>query len=96
MTRVVFRWNFLRLVRHSSLSNGLGRRQFVFSLGDEPSGHNKPAIITLCLIAINVLVFVVLQGMGANEKFTCAFSTIPYEILLGCTAQRSTASGGIR
>jgi membrane associated rhomboid family serine protease len=35
------------------------------------------------LIAVNVLVFVFLQGLGANERFTYAFSTVPQEIRTG-------------
>jgi len=35
------------------------------------------------LIAVNILVFIFLQGMGGNEKFTYAFSTVPAEILTG-------------
>ena len=35
------------------------------------------------LIGINVFVFVVLQGLGSNERFTMAFATVPAEILTG-------------
>jgi len=35
------------------------------------------------LIAINIFVFVFLQQLGTNEKFTYAFSTVPAEILTG-------------
>jgi membrane associated rhomboid family serine protease len=35
------------------------------------------------LIAINILVFVFLQGLGGNDKFTYAFSTVPAEIITG-------------
>lgn len=35
------------------------------------------------LIAINVLVFVFLQGLGSNDRFTYAFSTVPGEIISG-------------
>jgi membrane associated rhomboid family serine protease len=40
-------------------------------------------MVNYALIAINILVFVFLQGMGSNEKFTYAFSTVPAEILTG-------------
>ena len=39
--------------------------------------------MTYALIALNVVVFVFLQGIGTNEKFTYAFSTIPQEIRTG-------------
>lgn len=55
----------------------------MFPLGDEDSGIRTPALVTLLLIAANVLVFIALQGMGTNENFTYAFSTVPHEILTG-------------
>jgi membrane associated rhomboid family serine protease len=39
--------------------------------------------VTYALIAINVLVFVFLQGMGENLAFTYRFSTVPQEIATG-------------
>ncbi len=35
------------------------------------------------IILINIFVFVFLQGLGSNEKFTYAFSTVPGEIITG-------------
>ena len=35
------------------------------------------------LIAINILVFVFLQQLGSNDRFTYAFSTVPQEIVTG-------------
>jgi membrane associated rhomboid family serine protease len=35
------------------------------------------------LIAVNVLVFVFLQGLGGNDVFTYAFSLVPQEIITG-------------
>lgn len=52
-------------------------------LGDESSGSSSLPLITIGLIVVNVLVFVLLQGMGTNDHFTYAFSTIPHEILTG-------------
>src|SRR6185503_12791780 len=49
-------------------------------------------IVNYILIAINVLVFVFFQGMGANDSFTYAFSTVPREIVTGqvqVTARRT-------
>jgi membrane associated rhomboid family serine protease len=39
--------------------------------------------VTYLFIALNVLVFVVLQGFGTNERFTYAFSVVPEEIRTG-------------
>ena len=44
--------------------------------------------MTYTLIALNVLVFVFLQGMGTNEGFTYAFSTVPEEIRTGADVER--------
>jgi len=52
-------------------------------IGDDDSDRRFAPLINYLLIAINVLVFVFLQGMGGNEKFTYAFSTVPAEILTG-------------
>ena len=40
-------------------------------------------MVNIALIAMNVLVFVLFQGMGTNEKFTMAFSAVPAEITSG-------------
>lgn len=55
----------------------------MFPISDEPSGDPRPAIITLLIILANVAVFVFLQGLGTNDAFTYAFSTVPKEILSG-------------
>jgi len=52
-------------------------------IGDDDSDRRFAPLINYALIAINILVFVFLQGMGGNEKFTYAFSTVPAEILTG-------------
>jgi membrane associated rhomboid family serine protease len=52
-------------------------------IGDDDSDRTRMPIINYVLIAINILVFVFLQGMGSNEHFTYAFSTVPAEILTG-------------
>ena len=52
-------------------------------IGDDDSDRRFAPLVNYALIAINVLVFVFLQGMGGNEKFTYAFSTVPAEILTG-------------
>lgn len=55
----------------------------VFPLSDDNSDQTVFPAVNIGLIVANVLVFVLLQGMGKNEKFTLAFSTVPAEILTG-------------
>ena len=55
----------------------------IFPIGDDNSDRTTVPIVNYILIAINVLVFVFLQGLGTNEKFTYAFSTVPEEIRTG-------------
>ena len=55
----------------------------VFPLFDDNSDRTTTPIVNYALIAINVFVFVFLQQLGTNERFTYAFSTVPAEILTG-------------
>jgi membrane associated rhomboid family serine protease len=55
----------------------------VFPIGDDNSDRTITPIVNYLLIAVNVLVFVFFQGLGSNEKFTYAFSTVPKEIVTG-------------
>jgi rhomboid family protein len=55
----------------------------LFPIGDDNRGRTTTPIVNYVLIAINVLVFVFLQGLGSNDKFTYAFSTVPAEIITG-------------
>jgi len=52
-------------------------------IGDDDSDRRMAPLVNYALIAANILVFVFLQGMGGNEKFTYAYSTVPAEILTG-------------
>ena len=62
----------------------IGKKCFIMlPIGDDDSDRRFAPLINYLLIAINILVFVFLQGMGGNEKFTYAFSTVPAEILTG-------------
>lgn len=63
----------------------------MFPISDEHSGVNKPAVITILLILANIGVFVFLQGLGSNDAFTYAFSTVPHEILTGHDVAQSVA-----
>jgi membrane associated rhomboid family serine protease len=52
-------------------------------LGDDNADRRIRPLVNYLLIALNVLVFVLLQGMAENSRFTYAFSTVPQEILTG-------------
>jgi len=49
----------------------------VFPLYDDNSDRATTPIVNYILIAINILVFVFLQQLGNNDRFTYAFSTVP-------------------
>lgn len=52
-------------------------------IADENYDRRTTPTVNYAIIALNVLVFVFLQGLGSNVKFTYAFSTVPAEILTG-------------
>ncbi len=55
----------------------------VFPLFDDNSDRQITPLVNYAIIALNIFVFVVLQGIGGNDQFTYAFSTVPAEILQG-------------
>jgi membrane associated rhomboid family serine protease len=58
----------------------------MFPISDDNERGTGPAYVTLAFIGLNVAVFLLLQGAGANargEDFTYGFSAIPYEITNG-------------
>src|SRR4030095_6042346 len=55
----------------------------IFPISDDNSDRTTTPIVNYIFIAINILVFVFLQQLGANDKFTYAFSTVPQEIVSG-------------
>lgn len=61
----------------------------VFPIGDDNTGRRSTPVVNYVLILINVLVFVFLQGLGSNERFTYAFSTVPQEIVTGRDVDRT-------
>jgi membrane associated rhomboid family serine protease len=61
----------------------------VFPISDDNTGRVRTPYVTYALIALNVLVFVFLQGMGTNDQFTYAFSTVPQEIRTGQDVARN-------
>src|SRR5438876_2179550 len=52
-------------------------------IGDDNSDRTLTPVVNYLLILVNVLVFVLFQGLGSNERFTYAFSTVPEEIVTG-------------
>ena len=52
-------------------------------IGDDNRDRTITPYVNYVLIAINLLVFVLFQGMGNNLEFTYAFSTVPQEIITG-------------
>ncbi|MFM8634395.1 MAG: rhomboid family intramembrane serine protease [Planctomycetia bacterium] len=55
----------------------------VFPIGDDNSDRRLLPVVTIGLLIANIFVFVVLQGMGANEDFTMAYVQVPAEIISG-------------
>ena len=55
----------------------------VFPLYDDNADRLTTPFVNYALLALNIFVFVVLQGLGSNDGFTYAFSTVPQEIMTG-------------
>ncbi|HLO82638.1 MAG TPA: rhomboid family intramembrane serine protease [Chitinophagaceae bacterium] len=55
----------------------------MFPISDDNSDSHLTPYVNYIFIAINFFVFIFLQGMGTNDIFTYAFSTVPAEILTG-------------
>lgn len=71
----------------------------IFPISDDNTGRRTTPFVNYTLIAINILVFVLFQGIGTNEKFTMAYSTVPEEIRTGedkVTQDRVVDYGGQR
>ncbi len=52
----------------------------LFPIGDDNSTRRNTPIMTYILIAINVLVYFLLQGGTGENAFTYGYSVVPYEI----------------
>lgn len=52
-------------------------------VGDDNRDRRLKPIVNYLFIVLNILVFVLFQGLGTNEKFTYSFSTVPQEIISG-------------
>ena len=55
----------------------------LFPIADDNRERRTTPVVNYVLILINIFVFVFLQGLGSNEKFTYAYSTVPGEIITG-------------
>ena len=55
----------------------------MFPIGDDNSDRTITPYVNYIFIGINILVFVLLQQIGANESFSYAFSLVPKEITDG-------------
>jgi len=58
----------------------------MFPISDENERGHGPAFVSLAFIAINIAVFLFLQGAGASAEgaeFTYGYSAVPYEITTG-------------
>ncbi|NWF71383.1 MAG: rhomboid family intramembrane serine protease [Chloroflexi bacterium] len=55
----------------------------IMPLGDDNTDRTIKPLVNYALIALNIAVFVFLQGLGANEQFTMAWATVPAEISSG-------------
>ena len=52
-------------------------------IGDDNRDRKTTPLVNYFLIIVNILVFVFLQDIGSNEKFTNSFSLVPEEIVTG-------------
>lgn len=57
----------------------------ILPIGDDNTGRATTPYVNYLIIAVNLLVFVFLQGMGsqAGDRFTYAWATVPEEIVTG-------------
>ena len=55
----------------------------MFPIGDDNSDRTITPIVNYAFIGINILVFVLLQGLGGNDAFSYAFSLVPKEVTEG-------------
>ena len=55
----------------------------MFPIGDDNSDRTITPIVNYLFIGINILVFVLLQGIGGNDAFSYAFSLVPREVTEG-------------
>jgi membrane associated rhomboid family serine protease len=66
-----------------SLANKAYKIGPMIPIGDDNTGRRTTPWVTWTLIAMNVIVFVFLEGFGANQRFINAYSAVPGKILTG-------------
>lgn len=55
----------------------------MFPIADDNSEIRITPFVTYAVIVLNIIVFVLFQGLGGNDAFTYAFSLVPKEITTG-------------
>lgn len=55
----------------------------MFPIGDDNRDRVRTPFVNYLLIGLNILVFVLFQGLGENLEFTYAWATVPAEIVTG-------------
>ena len=58
----------------------------MFPISDENERGHGPAFVSLAIIALNIFVFIGLQGAGGSQEgaeFTYGYSAVPAEITTG-------------
>ena len=55
----------------------------MFPIGDDNSDPTITPYVNYLIIALNVIVFIFLQGLSGDSAFTYSYSTVPGEILTG-------------
>lgn len=55
----------------------------MFPIGDDNSDRTMTPYVNYIIIALNVIVFVFLQGMSGDSPFTFSYAAVPGEILTG-------------
>jgi membrane associated rhomboid family serine protease len=55
----------------------------LFPIGDDNTDRHRFPFVNYIIIAINLVVFVLFQGLGANDTFNYAYAAIPREITTG-------------
>jgi len=60
-----------------------GAPTMLFPIADDNRDRRTTPVVNYVIILTNILVFVFLQGLGSNDRFTYAYSTVPGEIVTG-------------
>jgi membrane associated rhomboid family serine protease len=55
----------------------------IFPIGDDNADRTLFPTVNYLIILVNIFVFVFLQDLGSNIKFTYTYSTVPAEIITG-------------